>query len=80
MDGVDAAAKALDRGEQALGFVVHALAFGGDRETRAATSAQDQAQPGLQVLDVAADSGDADVELEFGGRQAAAVDKALEHL
>ncbi|MNS98124.1 hypothetical protein D3C72_1324810 [compost metagenome] len=80
MDVVDAAAKGIDRGQQAQRLVVHALALGRERKAGPAAPAQHQAQAGFQVFHVATHGGGADVQLQLGGRHAAAVDHALEHL
>jgi hypothetical protein len=80
VDVVDAAAEGIDRSQQPQRLVVDALALGREREAGPAAPAQHQAEPGLEVLHVAAHRRGADVELELGRRHAAAVDHALEHL
>jgi len=80
VDVVNAGAKAIHRGQQAQCLVVHALALGRQREAGAPAPAQHQAQARFQVLHVAADGADADVQLQLGRRHAAALDHRLEHL
>ena len=77
---VHAGAKAFHGGQQAQGFVVHALAFGRQRKARAPAAAQRQAQARFQVFQVAADGAGADVQLQLGRSQAAAFHHRLEHL
>jgi hypothetical protein len=80
VDVVDAAAKRIHGRQQPQGFVVNALAFGREGKTRPPAPAQREAQAGFQVFHVAADGAGADVQLQLGGRHAAALHHGLEHL
>ena len=77
---VDAVAKTAHGRQQPQCLLVHALAFGGERKTRAPTAAEREAQPHLQILHMAAHRAGADVQLQFRRRHAAAIDHRLEHL
>ena len=71
-------AKRLDGSQQRNGTRVNPPAVRGQGEPRTAAATQHERQPLLQVLDVAADRRAANVELEFGGRQATALHHGLE--
>ncbi len=76
---VHAVAKRVGGGQQAQGFAVDALTLGRERKPRAAAPAQREAEPGFEILEVAADGGGADVELQLGRSQPAAFGHGLEH-
>ncbi len=60
-------------------FLIDQQPLVGNRKTLAPALAQRQAQPLLQILDVLADGRQADIQLQFGGAHAAAVDHGLEY-
>ena len=76
---MDLAAQVRDRAQHAQRGLVDAAALGREREAAASTPAQAHAEPRFQVLDMAADRRAADVQLEFRGREAAAVHHGAEH-
>ena len=79
VDFVDAGAKGVGTGQQTQGLGIDLLTFGCQGESRASAPAKGQAKPGFEVLDVATDSGAADIEFQLRRRHAAALDHALEH-
>jgi hypothetical protein len=76
---IDTAAKRVGGSTQLGGLGVDFLTFGRQCKTGPATAAQAQAQAGFQVFNMAADSGAADVELQFGSGHAAAVGHRPKH-
>ena len=79
MDLVHPAAKGIHPSQQAQGLVIYLLALTGQGKARAPPAAQTQAQAGFQVLDMAADRGHTDIELQLGSGHATALDHAFEH-
>ncbi len=80
MDVVHTSSKRLDGSEQSRSFFVDALSLGRQRKACPPSSAQGQAKPGLQVLDMSADGGGAYIQLEFCRGHSTAIRDALEDL
>ena len=78
VDVMQAAAEGFGGTQQVLGGGVDALALRRQGKSTTPSPAQHHAQAFFQVLDVAADGGHGNVQLQFGRRHAAAVGHGLE--
>ena len=79
VDFIHSAAKSVGRRKQGRGLRIDFLPFRRQRKSAPTTAAQGQAQPGFQILDVAAHGGGADVQFQFRRRHAAAIHHGAEH-
>ena len=79
MDVVHAGAEHVGRSQQAQRLGVDLLTLGCQCKTSTSPAAQAQAEPGFQVLHMAADGGGSYIELQLRGRHAATVHDRLEH-
>ena len=67
---IDLIAEVFNAADQALGGFIDLAAFLGQGKAGAAAVTQGHAQPQLQILQVTADGGAANIQLQLGGGQA----------